>query len=132
MEFGLSGVRVWVFSTRMARSIGMQSGKTLPLLVLLQAKIKGYMRELDMCSLVADAKGIYVVSKPSSIQFLRMILCGIILRADRVVPSGVVESDRCNNEMQLFVLSASQLDRTSILLRQPSISTEYHRLPLLV
>jgi hypothetical protein len=47
-------------------------GKTLLLFVMLQAKIKGYMRELDMWSSVGVLNGIHVVSKSSSTQFLRI------------------------------------------------------------
>jgi hypothetical protein len=59
MEFGLSGVKVEFYNIKMGWCMGVVVGKTLLLFVMLQAKIKGYMRELDMWSSVGVLNGIH-------------------------------------------------------------------------
>jgi hypothetical protein len=65
---------------------------------MLQVRIKGYMRELDMWSSVGDSSGIHVVSISSAttcVQLSHAQQGGIIRRS--------IERDRCTNEMQLLL-----------------------------
>jgi hypothetical protein len=66
--------------------MGFVVGKTLLLFVLSEAKIKGYMRELDMCLSIGDLNGIH------SFDIIFDNLRTAISRLNRAVSSGVVSN----------------------------------------